>query len=179
MSLKLSSQMVTEVEICDFSDYIIYFLNAQGVIITPLKLQKVLYYSQAWHLVFFEKHSLFNEAPEAWVNGPVYRTIYNKYSKNWFKNNPLTPVLPEGVTFFDRLNEILEVLQLEEDQQACVDAVLMKYGFMEQEKLVYLTHAELPWNEARKGLGILQRSDKKISLETMYSYYKSRTENNG
>ncbi|MBS0029472.1 Panacea domain-containing protein [Chitinophaga sp. 22321] len=171
--------MPNEVNITDYSNFVIYFLNAKGVEITPLKLQKVLYYTQAWHLVFFDKHPLFNEVPEAWVNGPVYRTIYTKYSKSWFKNNALIPELPEGAKFLDVANEMLDTLHLDEKQTSFVNAILTKYGFMEPERLVYLTHAELPWNEARSGVGLLERSNKEISLDTMYSYYKSRVEKNG
>lgn len=37
-----------------------------------------------------------------------------------------------------------------------------------------MTHSEEPWNEARKGLSPIERSDKKISAEVIYSYYTKR-----
>ena len=59
--------------------YTVFRLQQLGVSISPLKLQKLLYYIQAWHMVYFDKQSLFDEEPEAWVNGPVYRQIYDEF----------------------------------------------------------------------------------------------------
>ena len=46
--------------------------------ITPLALQKLLYYSQAFCKLFTDSY-LFEEDCEAWVHGPVYRCIYENY----------------------------------------------------------------------------------------------------
>ena len=43
---------------------------------TTMKLQKLLYYCQAWYLVWNDK-PLFSENIEAWANGPVIRELYN------------------------------------------------------------------------------------------------------
>jgi len=43
--------------------------------ITPLALQKALYYIQGFYYAFYEIF-LFSEDCEAWVHGPVYRDIY-------------------------------------------------------------------------------------------------------
>lgn len=47
--------------------------------ITPLVLQKALYYDQGFYYAF-EGQFIFNEDCEAWVHGPVYRKVYNRYS---------------------------------------------------------------------------------------------------
>src|ERR1017187_8862366 len=47
--------------------------------ITNLKLQKLLYYAQAWHLVLHEE-AIFDESIEAWVHGPVVPEIFRMYS---------------------------------------------------------------------------------------------------
>ena len=53
----------------------ILYCQINGYTINPLKLQKLLYFIQAWHIALFEKNTLWEELPEAWVNGPVYRSI--------------------------------------------------------------------------------------------------------
>lgn len=68
------------------SHYIILFCNNLGVTINPLKLQKLLYYVQAWHISKFNKEILFDTLPEAWVNGPVYREVYDNFKSTFFKN---------------------------------------------------------------------------------------------
>jgi uncharacterized phage-associated protein len=78
------------------ADYFI-FLSSKKVIdegvsegVTPLKLQKLLYFAQAASLALYDK-KLFNENIEAWKYGPVVSVIYGAY-KN--QNSPL--VKPEG-----------------------------------------------------------------------------------
>ncbi len=49
-----------------------------GDTISPLKLQKLIYYAQAWHLVHFDK-TLFKDKIEAWSHGPVVPAIYERF----------------------------------------------------------------------------------------------------
>jgi len=56
------------------ADYFIYKGKEENKPITNKKLQKLLYYSQAWYLVF-NKKPLFKDKIEAWVHGPAIRTI--------------------------------------------------------------------------------------------------------
>ena len=68
---------------CDIKDvarYIGLSLINKGLSVSPLKLQKVLYYVQSWNMVIFGRDkTLFPQAPQAWVNGPVYPEIYYEY----------------------------------------------------------------------------------------------------
>ena len=52
--------------------------------ITPLALQKLLYYAQGFFKAFTGEY-LFHNNCEAWVHGPVYRSVYYKY-KNYGYN---------------------------------------------------------------------------------------------
>ena len=78
---------MNKVDLNIMSEYIILFCQNMGVTISPLKLQKLLYYVQSWHIAKFDKQDIFNSLPEAWVNGPVYREVYNTYKTSFFKNN--------------------------------------------------------------------------------------------
>ena len=49
--------------------------NSQFPKIDPMKLQKLLYYSQAWWLAGMDS-DLFSDDIEAWPWGPVVRDIY-------------------------------------------------------------------------------------------------------
>ena len=51
-----------------------YILNKKGRM-SPMKLQKLVYYSQCWSLAWDDK-PLFNNRIEAWANGPVVRDLY-------------------------------------------------------------------------------------------------------
>ena len=55
-------------------DVAAYILEEHGPL-SAMKLQKLVYYSQAWSLVWDDRQ-LFREAVEAWANGPVVRELY-------------------------------------------------------------------------------------------------------
>ena len=158
-------------DIINLSEFVLAYSFKNEIVINPLKLQKILYYLQAWHLVFFDNNPLFNEVPEAWVNGPVYRKVFNRF-KNFQIYNPLT--LKETYDVDKTFEESKLKLDLDSEQWDFLNAILRHYGLMPHEKLVYLTHSENPWNEARGDLSAFDYSDNKISYESMYQYYKIR-----
>ena len=64
----------------------ISYLFAQMQEVTPLALQKLLYFVQGIYLVLVGT-PFFEEDCQAWVHGPVYENVYNLF-KN-FKYNPI------------------------------------------------------------------------------------------
>lgn len=65
--------IVNNVSISLLAKYVGLTMLQRGISVSPLKLQKILYYIQSWHMVFFgRENTLVAEAPHAWVNGPVY-----------------------------------------------------------------------------------------------------------
>jgi uncharacterized phage-associated protein len=58
--------------------YFIWLANETGSFISNLKLQKLVYYTQAWHLALHDL-PLFDEDFEAWVHGPVIPDLYHTY----------------------------------------------------------------------------------------------------
>ena len=67
-------------DIKKIAEYIALSLMTKKMSVSPLKLQKLLYYSQAWSMVFFgRERQLFADVPQAWVNGPVYPVIYDMW----------------------------------------------------------------------------------------------------
>ena len=74
--------MATALEV---ADYII-----KKIPVDNLTLQKLLYYSQATHLVKYDKKPLFHDDIEAWDIGPVVPSVYNKYKHHGFDIIPPT-----------------------------------------------------------------------------------------
>ena len=165
---------IGQVPLLDVAKYTVLRLQQMGVSISPLKLQKLLYYIQAWHLVYFDKQTLFGEEPEAWVNGPVYRDVYDQY-RDLGIYNQITPKyfgLTEA-TISSEVESLHNGMHLTQRQWDFLEAVYNYYGMMDHDRLVMLTHSEKPWNEARAGLSPFEYSENKISLDSMYSYYNS------
>lgn len=169
------------VDIKEFAEYIGLSLLSKGISITPLKLQKMLYYNQAWHMVVFGRdNTLFEDVPEAWVNGPVYPVIHDEY-KAYSIFSPL-PCSAFGITdesgISDQVQDLSGKMGLSKNQIQLIDSVNTLYGTKRDEALVFLTHSELPWSEKRAGLLPFDKTHKPLSLDTMYSYYKERYDSN-
>ena len=162
----------------DVARYLGISLLLKGLSVSPLKLQKILYYTQSWYMVFFgRENSLFKENPQAWVNGPVYPEIYSEYKG---KVNGMCDHLQakdfdcteENLT--DEANKLAKQMNFTDDDVECIDSILTLYGAKTQNQLVLLTHTESPWVDARKGLLPFDYSKREIALDTMYTYYKTR-----
>jgi len=122
---------------------------------TAMKLQKLVYYAQAWSLVWDER-PMFPEPIQAGLNGPVVRELYDKHNGK-FTVNPADIEGNPGA--------------LDDDAKETVDAVLDFYGDKSAEWLSDLTHKEGPWKKAREGLAAMDNSEKPILLEWMADYY--------
>lgn len=121
---------------------------------TALKLEKLVYYCQAWSLVWDEA-PLFMERIEAWAGGPVVPALYYQHRgqfevKTWKLGQP------------DSLSPA---------QNETIDSVLKFYGGKTSQWLSDLTHREDPWIQAREGLAPLERGNKEITLASMAEYY--------
>jgi uncharacterized phage-associated protein len=128
-------------------------LNRTGPIST-WKLQKLVYYAQAWHLVW-EDRPLFDDAIEAWANGPVVPTLYAKHRGQYTIATWPTGD-PDG---------------LDDGEGTTIDAVLGFYGEKTGQLLSMLTHQERPWLEAREGLAPGERGSAVITHDAMADYY--------
>ena len=165
--------MVRKVDIQDLARYTILRLIQNGNTICPLKLQKVLYYMQAWHLVYFKReNTLFEDVPEAWVNGPVYRQVYDTYKNiGIYDQIMLQNVNSTEETLTEDISKLRDKLGLSQNQYEFIESILRHYGTMSHDRLVFLTHSQRPWNDARIGLEPFEYTDQKISLDTMFDYY--------
>lgn len=136
-------------------DVAAYILARRGRM-TAMKLQKLVYYSQAWSVVWDER-PLFPEKIEAWANGPVVRELYSVHRGSF------------EVAEWPRGDE----RRLTADERKTVDAVLDFYGDRPAQWLSDLTHREQPWLSPRRGLPEGERGDREITLSSLEEYYGS------
>lgn len=137
-------------------DVAAYILENQSPM-TAMKLQKLAYYSQAWHLVWSGGTALFPERIEAWANGPVIPELFSEH------RGQMTVTKDQWVSG--------ESNRLSEDEKSSIDAVMVTYGTMAPFQLSDQTHSESPWKDAREGVAPGERSQVEISLDSMYMYY--------
>src|SRR4051794_30850800 len=109
-----------------------YFLSIpdedSGELVSNLKLQKLLYYTQGYHMAVHGK-PMFNDKIYAWKHGPVVKTVYNHYS--YCANQALPKEKkPSG---------------LSEDNQKFLDEIYRVFGRYSAWTLRDKTHNEMPW----------------------------------
>jgi len=123
---------------------------------TAWKLQKLVYYSQAWSLVWDER-PIFAEHIQAWANGPVCPDLY-QYHRGKFLVSKIAVGDPGKLT---------------SDEVETVEAVLKYYGGKSAQELSDLTHSEAPWKDARGDLPPGASCTREISHTAMAAYYES------
>ena len=147
------------------ADYVILRLNSDEKInLINLKLQKLLYYVQAWSLGI-NKERFLDCSFEAWVHGPVSRELYNRFKDN--------RSLYSFITISDVINTNPEASINKEDIEF-INYILDNYAGFSGAELESMTHKELPWQEARKGVLPMQACNNVISENTMKNYYGER-----
>lgn len=123
--------------------------------VSNLKLQKLLYYAQAWHLVIFERR-LFEDSIEAWVHGPVVPAVFRQYKEFRWNPIPRRDTNPLSARIERHLEEVWKV-----------------YGKFDATTLERRTHEEDPWKHAREGLSPDISSNAVITRHSMKVYYSS------
>lgn len=137
-----------------------WFINAltdqeSGELVTHLKVQKLLYFAQAWHIMVVGR-TLFDEDMQAWAHGPVVPSVWHAFKDHGW--NPLpTGGSAEGI---------------DEDSISVLEQVRDAYGTYSAKKLEAITHSERPWIDARGGRAPEARCEEIIPKEAIHAYYK-------
>lgn len=134
-----------------------YILMQTGPI-SAMKLQKLLYYAQAWSLVWEEK-PLFKEDFQAWANGPVVRELYARHKGMFEVGRDLV--------------EDANANRFNDEQKDTIQRIIAAYGKKSAHQLSVLTHSERPWREARGQTPPMEPCEAVISKGSMHEFYSS------
>ena len=143
----------------DVAKYFLYKANQEGDLITNLKMQKLLYYAQAWYLVNFGK-PLFDDHILAWNLGPVVKSVYNEYKE--FRHTP--------IMFEEDFGE--NIKQFDKDDLRFLDDFYDQFSCYSAHDLVNMSHSEDPWKKAYKTASQI------IDLKLMKDFYTKLYEKN-
>lgn len=140
---------------------VISYIFKNLVEVTPLMLQKLLYFIQGMSYALLGR-PMFVEDCEAWIHGPVYPEVYNLFRN--FKYNPIDDVrfvLLEGTAD-----------ELTSEERRVIDLVLNTFGVYGGKVLEKITHNEAPWKNARKGYSDSVPSKEPLSKDSIKAYYE-------
>ncbi len=119
-----------------------------GDIISNLKLQKLLYYAQGYHLAMYNE-PLFSEDVIAWRYGPVVPDVYQEYKH--FGSGAI------------QLSEDFDSASINSEDLELIQEVFNTYGQFSALKLMNMTHEEMPWKTTQ--------IDEVISREKMKDFF--------
>ncbi|MEY8562770.1 Panacea domain-containing protein [Eggerthellaceae bacterium 3-80] len=137
-----------------------YALHKLGCTST-MKLQKVVFYSQAYHLVEHQE-PLFEEEIQAWINGPVVSELFQTHKGQFvIDDSYLDERCPEAEQ------------ELTDEERASIDHVVNILNNFTGVQLSELTHNEDPWQQARGNCAPNIHSKAPISRDSIYGYYSS------
>ena len=142
----------TEVTIADVARYI---LDQFGQM-TTMKLQKLCYYTQAWHLASFQR-PLFRADFAAWDNGPVARELYDLHRGKY-------SVTAQEVPGRDVLSS---------NTKEFIDSIVGSYIKFSGDELSSITHMEDPWKGAMEDSQKSGFANALISKSSMQKFYAS------
>ncbi|MDM8522429.1 DUF4065 domain-containing protein [Desulfococcaceae bacterium HSG8] len=137
--------------------FINQFDKESGDVITHLKVQKLLYFSEAWCQLLLDRE-LFSENMEAWAHGPVVREVFEA-----FKDSDWEPLNVRG-----------ELVDFDEDVTDVLEQVLETYGAMSAKTLEYMTCQAQPWKKVRGSLAPEARCTNIIIKESIKEYFKNK-----
>ncbi len=142
----------------DVADYFLALVDEDaGDTISNMKLQKLVYYAQGFHLAMFDE-PLFKEKIEAWDHGPVVPELYHRFKT--YGSGAIEK--PREIDFSKYDSQVRELL----------NEVWSVYGQFSAWKLRNMTHEEAPWQNAYKKDGVINQAD-------MREYFKTLLVDNG
>ena len=141
-----------------------YILKHYGPM-SHLKLQKLLFYCDAYHLAYFDEE-LIEDKFEAWVHGPVSRKVFNELRGQ--------AVLYSDVAYSEKegMDVDADFGRLTTDQQTLLNDVLAQLSTWTGLELEKATHNERPWQIARVGYDDASPCHELISKKEMAAFYK-------
>lgn len=159
-TMKEAAQLETLFSVSDKMLSVISYVFDKLEEVTPLMLQKLLYFIQGISYALNEK-SLFPENCQAWVHGPVYPEVYDM-----FRDFTYNPIEDARFSIFEGAGNALT-----DEERRIIDLVVTTFGEYSGKTLERITHAEIPWKLARKGYADSIPSNELIPKETIKTYY--------
>lgn len=124
--------------VLDICQYVINYSNEKDYGISNLKLQKILYFIQAFFLISKPSRCCFSDKIEAWDFGPVVPNAYRAYKQ--FGSSDIPKIIS--------LSGNSKGCCITDEDKALIKLVVDKFADYSATDLVSLTHKQSPWIDA-------------------------------
>jgi prophage ps3 protein 01 len=156
--------------VLDVCRHVINYSNEKDYGISNLKLQKILYFIQAYFLISTPEQC-FVEDIEAWDFGPVVPEAYHEYKQYGSGDIPY-------IHYFFKFDEddIWDSTSVEfkdnvisDEDKELMNSVVDKFSDYSATDLVSLTHRQAPWNNA-----YVRGMNNVIKIEAIKDYFNGK-----
>ena len=148
--------------------HIVNYCNEKNYSISNLKLQKLLYFVQAYFLIASpDKKPCFWDTIEAWDFGPVVPNVYSEFKQFGGTNIPKISVYYDsslGSFYADPIQ--FKDDKITKNDKKLIDDVIEKFKLYTASDLVTLTHAQAPWRDT-----YARGCRKEIKVEAIRDYF--------
>jgi len=159
------SRKTAKIDVITLAEYILCRLGEMS----HLKLQKLIYMIEGYHLAYFGGDSLIEDDFQAWTHGPVCRRVFDILKDKSILYGDVKYVQNEG----EELPQDILKRTLSSEQMELIDDVLSLYKDESGMSLESITHKQTPWINARKGLPYYAKCNNVISKEEMRQYFNT------
>ena len=152
--------------------------EAEGVPVSPLKLQKLVYLAHGWHLGLTDGEPLVDdEFAQAWRYGPVFQSLYDEFSE--YGKDPIERLAEE--IDFSKSGELKisepGILSHDRDTHRLLERTWEIYGHRTAAQLSALTHKSgSPWDITREEHEAYRYPD--IDNDLITDYYLEKINEN-
>lgn len=143
-------------KVLDVCKYVIDYSNEKEYGISNLKLQKILYFIQAYFLIKQPSRCCFDDKIEAWDFGPVVPKAYRKYKQFGSSDIPI-------IIDFEKSNSNDCITG---DDKNLIKTVIDKFADYSATDLVGLTRKQSPWIDA-----YIPHMNREITPEAIKEYF--------
>ncbi len=155
--------------VLDVARYVINYSNERGYGVSNLKLQKLLYFIQAYFLTATDdSRPCFKDKIEAWDFGPVVPNAYREFKQYGSGNIPTI----ESYVVFDNKNiwnshrEVYNPNVIAYDDRKMIASVVDEFSRYSASGLVDLTHRQAPWRDAYQRF-----ANSEITIDAIRGYF--------
>ena len=116
----------------------------QGITVTPMQLQKLIYFANGWHMEITDGEPLVSDNFEAWQFGPVLPRVYHEFKRFGSRDITERSIFP--------FTENPWPCELSANQKSLVSEIVSIYGNLSGPRMSHLTHKEgTPWSTTWNG----------------------------
>jgi len=156
----------------DVSRYVINYSNDKGYDISNLKLQKLLYFIQAYFLIKSKgERPCFDDRIEAWDFGPVVPSVYHEYKRYASMNIPASSYYYEvdDTNIWNIEKKDIDFNNITDDDKQLIENIVDSFSNYSASNLVQITHKQAPWQNAYQ-----PHMNNEITVKGIWDYFNER-----